>query len=494
MKHLGLTILVCLAALLAASTSVRADSDQMDDAALVSINIENGASSMDVLTFSGMIEDDVKPGEVFWRVAKDGVVFDGGDLTDSLIERESTSSRLQWDWSFELTYHATGECACYVSVHSINPTLQEEAIETRVVFMVNENSTHLLGFILTEDQSGAMVDSILTIRGWMGTYSQDIMTLGIQSSLAQGLLAATHIPEVFTCDGGAGAQQTTILSGGEFEFEWDISEKLDGWLEVRLMSCSLDNAFLDGAANSFSIRVNNAPPIIKVNGIDEVEESDGWHTFDASMTEDPYWGRTDMFYVWTLRRPSHTGSIPVDVQMGDDLTSYSVSAASCGNYTLSLTVYDQGGLSASSLVVFDITNRLPTATLSIDGKAVEDEGVIRLTSPDDTTLDATGSSDTINDAGALRCIWLFDGAPLYEGCNRAFAWPDESVHRAWLTLEVIDDDGEVASLSVQLVHPDEVKPFPIALIVLVFSTLFLTYAIVNRVRGEGDQKIPKWKS
>lgn len=494
MKRLSMACLVCLIALLVASTTTSADSAQMDDPALVSINVANGASSMDAITFSGIVEDDVQPGEVFWRVAKNGIIFDGGDLSDSLVERDSTSSRLQWDWSFELSYHATGECACYVSVHSKHPTSQEEVIETRVIFMVNENSTHLLGFLLEDDQSGAMVDSVLEIRGWMGTYSHDSMTLGIQSSLAQGLVAGSHLPDNFACAGGAGAQQTTVLSGGEFIFEWDISEKLDGWLEVQLMSCSLDNAFLEGATISFSIRVNNAPPIIKVSGLDAVEESDGWHTFDASMTEDPYWGRSDMYYVWTLRRPSHTGSIPVDVQMGDDLTTYSVSASRCGNYTLSLTVYDQGGLSASSLVEFDIANRLPTATLSIDGTAVEDGQEFRLSSPDDTVLDATGSSDTVNDAGGLRCIWLFDGAPLYEGCNRAFVWPDESVHRAWLTLEVIDDDGEVATLSVQLVHPDEVKPFPVALIALAFSALFLTYAIVQRVRGDGEQKIPKWKS
>jgi len=494
MKRLCMALLLCLAALLASSSTVLADDGQPDDPALVSINVENGASSMDTMTFSGLVEDDIKPDEVFWRVAKGGVVFDGGDLTDELVERDSTSSRLQWTWSFDLSFHATGECACYVSVHSKHSSSSEEVIETRVVFMVDENSTHLLGFLLEEDQSGEMVDSTLTIRGWMGTYSEDNMTLGIQSSLSQGLVSSSHIPQPFSCAGGAGSQHNSVLAGGEFEFGWDISEKLDGWLDVELMSCSLENAFDTGASITFSIRVNNAPPIIKLTGVDAAEESDGWHTFEASMTEDPYWGRTDMYYVWTLRRPSHSGSMPIDVQMGDDLTSYSVSATNSGNFTLSLTVYDQGGLSSSSIHEFDISNRFPTASLLIDGKLVEDGQEVHLSSPSDTTLDATGSTDTINDAGGLRCIWLFDSTPLYEGCNRAFIWPDESVHRAWLTLEVIDDDGEVATLSVQLVHPDEVKPFPIVLIVLAFSAFFLTYAVVQRVRDDGEQKIPKWES
>jgi hypothetical protein len=491
MKRLSLLSLLCFAVLLAASSSVQADSE--DDPPLISIDVENGASTTDTITFTGILEDEVEPSEFFWRVAKNGTAFDGGDLKSSLDEIDSTSSRSQWAWSFDLSFFATGECACYVSLHSKDASGAEK-IETRVVFMADENTTHLLGFLIIEDQAGTLVSSSLSISGWIGTYLDDEMTLGIQSSLAQGLITTSHIPEVFACAGSSTAQQVTIISGGDFEIEWDISSKLDGWLDVELMACSLERAFADGASVHYSIRVNNAPPIIKLDGIDSVEETNEWHTFDASLTEDPYWGRTDMYYVWTLRRPSHTGTLPVDVQMGDDLTTYSVSATSSGNFTLSLTVYDQGGLSSTSVVEFDIHNRVPTASLAIDGIAVLDGEEIRLKTPSNTLIDATSSTDTENDAGVLRCIWLFDGIPLYEGCNRDFVWPDENVHRAWLTLEVIDDDGEVATLSVQLVHPDEVKPFPVALIGLVFSALFLTYAIAQRLRGGSEKSIPKWKS
>ena len=490
MKRLSVLSLLCLAVLLATSNSTQADS--ADDPTLISIDVENGASTMDTITFSGIVEDESEPSEFFWRVAKNGSTFDGGDLKSSLDEIDSTSSRPQWAWSFDLSFDATGECACYVSLHS-KDTSGTEKMETRVVFMAAENTTHLLGFLIAEDQAGMLVEGSLSISGWIGTYLDDEMTLGIQSSLAQGLITASHTPDVFACSGSSTAQQVTVLSGGYFEIDWDISSKLDGWLNVELMACSLEQAFSDGAMIHYSIRVNNAPPIIKVDGIDSVEETNEWHTFDASMTEDPYWGRTDMYYVWTLRRPSHTGTIPVDVQMGDDLTAYSVSATSCGNFTLSLTVYDQGGLSSTSVVEFDIHNRVPTASLSIDGISVSDGEEIRLKSPSNTLIDATLSTDTENDAGALRCIWLFDGVPLYEGCNRDFVWPEDSVYRAWLTLEVIDDDGEVATLSVQLVHPDEVKPFPVVLIGLVFSALFLTYAIAQRLRGGSEKSIPKWK-
>ncbi len=132
-----------------------------------------------------------------------------------------------------------------------------------------------------------------------------------------------------------------------------------------------------GAIHEFSIRVNNEPPVIKISGIDYAVEDDIWHTFDATLTEDPYWGRTDMYYVWTLRRPSHSGALPIDVKMGEDLNTYSLSGTQSGNYTLSLTVYDKGGLSSEQMVIFDIKNTVPTASLIIDGEQILVMGVLQ---------------------------------------------------------------------------------------------------------------------
>ena len=112
--------MLSLTALLLLCNSVTADTTYDGDPALISIDVENGEHSSESILFSGIIEDDEQPSDVFWRVSKDGAEFDGGDLLNSLVEIASTSSREQWYWSFELTISATGECACYVSVHSID--------------------------------------------------------------------------------------------------------------------------------------------------------------------------------------------------------------------------------------------------------------------------------------------------------------------------------------------------------------------------------------
>lgn len=61
MKRLSSTFLLCLAALLIASSPASASDDSGTDPALISVAIENGVSSMDTLEFSGMCEDSIKP-------------------------------------------------------------------------------------------------------------------------------------------------------------------------------------------------------------------------------------------------------------------------------------------------------------------------------------------------------------------------------------------------------------------------------------------------
>ncbi len=281
---------------------------------------------------------------------------------------------------------------------------------------------------------------------------------------------------------------------GDFPLDIDVNGWLDGWYRVDILLC--DDVLLGGMnlMHSLSLRINNAAPIVKLDGIKYAMESDEWHIFDATETEDPYWGKGDLYYVWTLRRLSQTGSVPMDVQMGVDIRSYAVSASLSGNYTLSLTVYDEGGLSSTKVVHFDIQNEVPTVSLMIDGVTVEAGQSVKLLDAQNTMIDGTGSHDSVNDVGRLRCVWSFDGTLMYEGCQRTFSWPDDSTYRAMLTLEIIDDDGDSSTIMVELVHPDEVRPFPVAILLLVFSLLFLTYAVVHRMRADDELNIPKWKA
>jgi len=476
-----------LASLSACFTSVQGDVGDVDDPILISIDIENGAVSDNSITFSGFVEDEIIPSTMIWRVAKDGSDFDGGELKSELEEIPSTSNRLQWFWTFDLEFDKTSECACYVSVIAEDSS-GNQVSEMRVVFMIeSESQSKLTGLTLINPPSGLYQSEEVSVLGWAGSYQsgefQDI-EISIDTVITTSYSEPTALP---FSSGDVPVTSSILLESGVFLIKQSIIENLDGWYRMDVTLSSGSNSI----TQSFTIKVNNQPPVINIQGVNNEEEFNGWHTFDASQTEDSYWGGLDLYYVWTLRRPSHSGSNPIDVQMGTDLQTYAVNGAVSGNYSLSLTVYDEGGRFSSKVLFFSIENIPPLVSLNIDGQPVVDGQEYNLGNDATVILEASGV-DTDNDKATLRCVWLFDNVPLYEGCNRDFVWPDDSIYRATLTLELIDDDGEVASMEIEMVHPDEVQPFPLALIVLLISALFLGYSIFRRARLSNEPKIPKW--
>jgi hypothetical protein len=483
-----LVILLFSANLLVCCNGVNADVGVTNDPAVISIDVENGVVSSSSILFSGIIEDEILPSEVYWRVVKNGIEFDGGDLGSELVEMDSSSNRLQWAWEFELSYHATGECSCYVSVN-VHDAEGEIIRELRVVFMIQSTSdTNLMGLLIHDPPSGQYQNEIVAVSGWAGVYFggdfHDV-EISIKQSLSNHFSASTIFPYQSE---DASLSSSLHFESGDFSINESIIQNLDGWykMEVTLLNG------MNTISNSFSIKVNNEPPVIKIEGIEYIDESNELYIFDASDTEDPYWGNEELYFVWTLRRPSHSGEVPIDVQMGIDVNKYTISGAISGNYTLSLTVFDKGGQSSSRVSSFSIANLPPSVKLSINGENVTDGQVVKLSDSASAMLEAF-PLDTENDVSELRCIWLFDNLPLYEGCNRNLDWPDESKQRGILTIEIIDDDGETASMGVELIHPDAVDPLPIALIGLVISSLVLIYSVFRRVRLNDEPKIPKWK-
>ena len=476
-----------LASLSACFTSVQGDAGDVDDPILISIDVENGAVSENTISFSGFVEDELIPSKMTWRVSKNGSDFDGGELKSELEEIPSTSNRPQWFWEFDLEYFRTGECVCYVSVIA-EDLMGNKVTEMRVIFMIESDSnSKLTGLTLINSPSGLYQSNEVSVGGWAGSYQSGEfhdVEMSINTVITTSYSEPTVLPFI---SGGSSFTSSILLESGNFQINEPITENLDGWylMEVTLFSGS------NSITQSFTIKVNNQPPVINLQGISHDHEFNGWHTFDASQTEDPYWGGLDLYYVWTLRRPSHFGATPIDVEMGTDLQTYVVNGAISGNYSLSLTVYDEGGQFSTKVQLFNIENLPPSVSLNIDGQLITDGQKYNLHNDAQAVLEAS-ADDTDNDKAGLRCVWLFDNVPLYEGCNRDFVWPDDSKYRATLTLEVIDDDGEIVSMQIEVVHPDEVQPFPFALIGLILSALFLGYSIIRRARLGAEPKIPKW--
>ena len=468
------------------STFTTVNAEDSDDVALVGFDFENGFSTNHTTVITGSVEDEVKPSSVTWSIEGDSEL-DSGDLSNILEEAASSGSRPIWTWSLELDVAEYSPCTCYLTV-TVETASGEVSQSHRVLFL---GDTARSAIMLHSLNSGDWVSNSLTASGWSS--HPMIWTAPELRFFAK---PASNAVDACAIEGDSdfSTHLLVISPNGTFSESIDISDLYDGW--HSFYAENYDPSGVTFAQTCVALRVNNLAPTTILMGPDSVLEGSGDLLFDGSSSNDPVWGREDMHYMWVLRRPSHTGQTPIDIIMEEGVGTYSMGSETSGEYTLTLRVMDAGGISSTLVKTFFVENVVPTANVKVDGSSVFDGDSINLSpsSSSEWSLDASASIDSANDQAGLRCVWKIDHAPVYEGCERTLSWKSDINDPVILTLDVIDDDDDYSTISVQLVHPDASEPLPYPLIALAISTIFMVSAIFLRFRSsDTSSSIPKWK-
>jgi len=483
--HVLVTLLVTASLSLVITTTA---ADEPDDIPLIGFDFENGHYSNGSLELSGFIEDEVKPTKVFWRLdpTEDSL---WGDISPSLEIIESSGSRTSWAWSItfdEADVDTFSPCTCYISI-TVESGTGESWEARRVVFL---GDTSRSAIIVDSPEPGDWVHESLLVMGW-SEYPMTWTTPELR------FFAEPASSSVDACsaeaDSDMSAHLAVITPDGKFSELLDISGLGDGW--HSLYAENYDPSGVTYSQECIPLRINNLAPSVSLEGPEYSLEGASNMFFDASSSDDPVWGREDMHFMWVLRKPSHSGQTPLEIVMGEDKGTMSISTSNSGDYSLTLSVTDAGGVTSTVVKEFTVQNVIPEATASIDGLPIEDGARIKLSPGSEWVLDASASIDSVNDQAGLRCVWKIDYAPVYEGCERTLSWESDINDPIILTLDVIDDDDDYSTISVQLVHPDASEPMPYSLIVLVISALFMLSAVLLRFRSsDNSSSIPKWKS
>ena len=471
--------MVFATAILMISPSASADSQ---DPPIIGFDFDNGLSANESITLTGSVEFYSMPDSVDWIISSDHHNFDGS-ITDSLQELESLSERSKWSWQIDLEIDDYPVCTCYLAISvSVGESTWSE---TRVLFM---GDTLRSGLIVDSPREGDWVHNSVDVSGWS-------MHPTVWASPETRFFTSPSSSSTDSCSSEADSDLSSLLSvvniQGDYQTTLDISSLSDGW-----HSMFIENYDPSGVAFSqqcVPIRVNNAPPEIIMSIEEQYTEKPGEILFDASASDDTYWGREKLEYTWILRKPSHSGQTPVNIQLQG--STYSMPSDGGGSYSLTLLIKDSGGVTSTSEFIFEIENVVPTAIASLDGLELVDGDKMKLSRGDMWLLDASESTDSANDIAKLRCVWKIDYEPVYEGCQRELSWPSEAGDEIILTLEVIDDDEDYGSISILLIHPDANESLPYPVIVLVASALFMISAIFLRYRSADDaSEIPSWDS
>lgn len=463
---------------------------QHDNPIIMYLEISDGlVTSEDVIIF-GFLENEDIPISVWWELSDSSGIRLTGTLTELLSLVEGEFDRYRWEFQFTISANIVLPCACNLIVYAQEKS-EDTVDEVRSIFFYDDIELLSPTIFIESNLDWSWASDVVKIQGHSHTISGNEPMLSYTISVSPNSKCSTD-PDVLI-------QSSTVLDqthslnwgNGSFSASIDVSSYIDGWYDIIIFSSESDVSLL--AHYCISVRVDNSPPIPSIIGPDSVIEGLGIIIFDGSETDDHHWDNSGIFYIWTLRHISQSGSIPVEVSSGYSVRDFSVNISTSGLFEVSLTVLDQAGNTATLAKQFSIENIHPEARLEIDGKSIFDGESLRMSKTTSIQIDASNSIDTDNDESTLRFVWRVNNVPVYEGSFRELSWPDNIDDEFYLALEVIDNDDDSSILTIHVIDSDAGSPFPNSLIILLLSFIFFTYALLNTLRHKSSEdQIPKW--
>ena len=472
----------------------------ISDPPIIGFNDFNGIFVDENSTLSGFIVSSVLPDSTEWYVSE---LLISGELSAITQPLELTVEEIfssQDDglsrWSWEISNFMDGfvngtgganVCACYLTV--------------MVTSGIHQSSRSLAFFVGDSDSPGITLDNEedrlsteLDVSGWASSPSGEPVpaSISISNELSSTGRCSSQ-PDRSLLNTNTNTSITEYLSlDGYFSASIDISSLVDGWYSLwySLNSTSVDEPSINYCTKAL---VDNSNPVASIEGPESSQEGDGDLIFDAGDSYDPFWGKDSLSYIWSLIKTGPAGNYIVDSSEGTDSSFFVVEDSTSGEYILSLIVVDGQGMIDQNVHEFSIANQPPLAKLSISGESFSDGDKVQLSDLPEWNLDATQSLDTSNDVEGLRCVWKINYKTIYEGCERTLLWPEGNNNDTiLLTLDVIDDDEEYSSITVELSRVNTESSIQLPIIVLMLSTLFFISSLIYSRRRNDDMEIPKW--
>ena len=454
---------------------------------IIDIALEDGSTISELTTFTVFLENENPPDSVTWELFRSGEYMSFENVSENIEIHDSSQDRIFWSFDITIDPQSTTSCSCLLIVRA-SETGNAPIEETLSIF-ISQSNVQLPPTIYVKSMYGnnwvSNVHPLSGISSAMNGETPDI-SYSIQES-----------PAVKCSSDDENTQSTSRYypdiswNDNEFTIYLDVSEVTDGWHDIFLTSRDL----LTALTTTFcvTIRVDNTPPEVSIQGPSESSEGFSTVHFDGSGTDDYFWGRSGLVYVWSINQIIGSSNRNILVQSGENVRSISIGTISSGIYEISLTAIDNAGNSATTISPFIIENIAPIARLRIDAQPVFDGDEISIPRTSSFAIDAMDSSDTENDLDSLRYVWRVNNVPVYEGTGREMYWPDDVGDSFILTLEVIDDDSVSSMISVTIMDDDTGFTFPFSLVILLISACFLGYATSLRMSGsDSHSDIPKW--
>lgn len=455
------------------------------------LEITDGTEISDFTIFSGSIHNEELPSSTTWELLDTSGTRHYVDFTSDLEMGSGHGNWSMWNFEIEIDPQAIGPCSCTIIVSVVSENGDVHKLLKSIFISPGAISDFQFAPTLhiyadLSNTWSSEVHKVNAISSSIDTVDSEISYIIGESTNVKCSNSIIHIP-----DEAEHINQSMITySEGEIYFEIDILNLSDGWYDILIFANNPSNQ--EFSYDCTSIRVDNVAPEAFIEGPRSITEGTDVVLLDASSTIDEVWGIQGLTYIWSVYDIEGGLASELNISFGTDERSIFISPVVSGIYEIKLTVSDKAGNIGYASQLLEVQNIAPTARLTIDGKSMFDNDEFSMSRDSTCIIDASGSIDTNNDADNLRYVWRVNNVPIYEGSSREFSWPEGVDDDFILTIEVIDDDSYSSMISLLVKDDEDVRAFPLPLIVLFLSAIFLTYSVINYRNKSDSSEIPKW--
>ena len=492
-KHISLIGLIVFS-LIIQSSNVSANTT--DYAPIISFDNNQGMTIESTASIGGYIEDEEKPTSIWWTLFSDSSIINSEIITDKISITNSSDNRSKWSFDIILNDEITS-CTCYLEIYA--QTKSGQIFNKVLSFYISDGNELAPALVIDKDDENSWYSDFFYFTGFTNIIdnSNPYVSYSIQE-LSQNIdCGDTSIDQYLSMEYSMLTFEDGIdifENSGYFQVRVNLQNYSDGNY-VMYIGSHTENYILDGliSIECIKFRIDKTIPSVSINGLNKIIEGSENIEFDASESIDPQWGRSDLYYIWTFSENTTFDVTPIFIKSGRELTSVNIPTNISGYFEIKLQIIDKAGNIGTSQSEILIENIAPFIRLDVNGESRFDGDILDIKEGETIYLDASESSDTINDANSLRYIWKINNIPTYEGSVREINWPEEISDSYILTLEVIDNDNVASVISLSIGKSNTDNSFNVFILVLLGSFGFLIYSIsLSRRKGEKIENIPKW--
>ncbi|MBJ28687.1 MAG: hypothetical protein CMB61_01330 [Euryarchaeota archaeon] len=487
--------LILFTLLLSSSQSiVSAENIDSNHPPIIDFNMQDGQVITGESTFTVSIEDEIVPNTVNWRITGFSETIAFSDVTESLFFEEFEGFRDLWSFSTVIGPSIYPSCSCVFELEIEDHTGEIYYIH-RTIFIGEDIGDMPASIFMFGDQQWASKN--LQITGISKSLDETSISLLYLLDSSPSIRCAVNTEGTFI-ESEYIFPEEILWTESQFSFELEISNLDDGWYDLRTLSRVIPDSFTGQVASALysehciSIRVDNTPPEVIIDGTSELIEGNSKIEYSGASSYDDVWGISGLTYVWSLNQVIDNNSRVIEIISDSNDRVVLFDRTNAGVFQVCLTVIDKAGNTASSNLSVEVNNTPPIVRLQINSIFFTDGEAVQLEKTDKLLIDASLSSDTDNDINSLRYIWRVNNIPMYVGSSTDLSWPSEIEDEFLLTIEVLDDDSASSKLSIYVQDPDSGSSLPLPIILLLASALFFGYSLMRFRVNTAESEIPKW--